>query len=108
MYWTDNGLYRSNLDGTNAELIINGGVKTFTFDGTGDVLLYAVGNTIYRANRDGGNASIVLTSEFDIEDIAFGAGAVVPEPSTTTYLAVGIFLVASRRRRVRDADRSDA
>jgi hypothetical protein len=97
MYWTDNGLYRSNLDGTNPELLVNG-AQTFAFRATIDTLFYAIGKTIYQANRDGANAAAILTSEFDIDDLTFGAGAVVPEPPSVLLCVLGCLLVKHRWR----------
>jgi hypothetical protein len=80
LYWTDNDLYRSRLDGSEAVQIISN-VSTFAVDSQTDSIIFArngdrpdptlPGNsTLMRANTSGQEIQTILTLPFQVRDMA--------------------------------------
>ena len=66
---------RSNLDGTNPELLFNGSnvnPGTLALDTENGVLYWTSGSGIKRANLDGTDQRTIITSDVPINDIAWG------------------------------------
>jgi hypothetical protein len=102
LFWTGpsgpgggDSVWRSNLDGSSAEIILGRAEDIQVF---GDKLYYAqLANPnrvdLWRANLDGSSPELVVVGSGNMTTFA-----IIPEPSTLAMLVFGAFLAAHKKR----------
>jgi DNA-binding beta-propeller fold protein YncE len=104
VYWTYSlGVYRSNLDGSDAQKIwtipVNGDYVGLAVDSANNRLYLAnmFANTIYRANLDGSDFAPLITGVPTVSELHIVQP--IPEPATFAMFALGGFGLAVLARR---------